>query len=142
MFLLHVMPYIWWEEGIPSFAFWQEKLLQFKKWCYLLMTKSLEKKIKLKEQTNKPASSVSKSRRPGLLQKKKVFILTVTTKSFVVCFYQQLTSVQNCPVWHWCSTSHIQAAFNQGWNGIWFRNPLRIIYRKKNLCSQISKSLL
>lgn len=55
----------------------------------------------------------------------------MTTERFVVCFYQQLTSVQNCPGWHWCSTSHIQAAFKQGWNGIWFKNPLRIVYRKK-----------
>lgn len=84
---------------------------------------------------------MNKQKAKSVVEKKNVLILTVTAEIFVVYHYQQPTSVQNCPVWHWCSTSHTQVAFKQGWNGIWVKNPLGTVYRKKNLCSQISKSL-
>lgn len=93
MFLLHVMPCIWWGEGITSFALGQAKTVVIQE----MMLSLNDKIIKKKEKRKKELLAMWISRRPCLLWEKK---LTVTTESFVVYHYQQPTSVQNCPVWH------------------------------------------
>lgn len=134
MFLLHVMPCIWWGEGITSFALWQAKTVVIQE----MMLSPNGKIIKKNRKEKKRASSyVNKQKAMSVVGKK------------INCDYWKLCSVSlstadicaelSCMTL--CSTSHVQVAFKQGWNGIWARNPLGTVCRKKNLCSQISKSL-